>query len=172
LRTIQTTNRGAVLVDDEDFERFGHFNWQINQRGYVHRSIRKGEPGGRFGTVQTLHREILKAPPGFEVDHMNGDTTDNRRCNLRLCSRSGNLCNKRKHKGLSRFKGVSFQKDRGKWRATICIPTLGKGRGKVTTIGRFEREEDAARAYDKAALEHHGEFARTNEMLGLYAQVA
>ncbi len=92
------------------------------------------------------------------ADHINTDSLDNRRANLRLATHSQNSCNSRrdKSKTLSRFRGVSFSKRKGKWFAAIRI------NGKKTWLGYFNDEEDAARAYDHAARKYHGEFAMLN----------
>lgn len=103
-----------------------------------------------------LHRIITGANPGEQVDHRNHNGLDNRLCNLRICSQSQNQANKRKLYGRSRFKGVIRDGKSGKWVARIGVNK------KKYTLGRFENEIDAAKAYDAAAIEHFGEFACTN----------
>lgn len=101
-----------------------------------------------------LGRELIK---GEDVDHINHNGLDNRRINLRVCTRSENLGNQRK--GInqsSNFKGVNWDKFYKKWEARIKIY------GKRKRLGRFESEIDAAQAYDIAAIKHFGEFACTN----------
>lgn len=88
------------------------------------------------------------------VDHHDGNTLNNRRKNLRPCTVTQNLGNAQKWVGRSKYKGVSPHKDR--WRAAIAC------KGKRYHLGRFLNEEDAARAYDAAAIELFGEFARPN----------
>jgi len=102
-----------------------------------------------------MHRLIMDAPDGTDVDHRNMDRVDNRRSNLRLATRAENLRNQ----GLSRnntsgFKGVSRLD--GKWRAEIRV------KWKLIYLGLFDDKVEAARAYDTAAKEHFGEFARLN----------
>jgi hypothetical protein len=106
-----------------------------------------------------MHRTILGAPQGHMVDHINRDGLDNRRINLRAATRAQNACNAIKRHSIrstSQFKGVHWDKARSRWAAQI------KKLGKVTNIGRFISEEDAARAYDTAAKKVYGEFARLN----------
>lgn len=109
------------------------------------------------GKLVRLHRFILNAAPGIHVDHVNGDTLDNRRENLRTASPSQNQMNSRKRaRRTSEFKGVCWHGGAGKWRAYIC-----KGRTQ-THLGMHESEIAAARAYDEAAKRMFGEFAYLN----------
>lgn len=107
-----------------------------------------------------MHRLILDVPKGAEVDHINGNGLDNRRRNLRICTRSENQWNRRlAPNNTSGFKGVyRFQ---GKWRAQI------QSFGKKIHIGLYETRIEAARAYDEVAIKCHGDFAATNKRLGL-----
>lgn len=93
-------------------------------------------------------------PPGKQIDHINGDRADNRIANLRLCDRTGN----RRNSVGSRegYKGVRFRAVTGKWEAAIH-PS-----GRNIHLGTFDTAEAAARAYDAAARQHYGEFARPN----------
>jgi hypothetical protein len=108
-----------------------------------------------------LHRVIAKRmglniQKPFEVDHINANGLDNRRSNLRVVTRQGNNANQRKTRGSSRFKGVSWDKEKKLWRASIKIDQKSK------FLGRFHEEESAAKVYDEAAIIAFGEFARTN----------
>jgi hypothetical protein len=106
-----------------------------------------------------MHRFILGVTdPTQEVDHRNGYGMDNRRENLRLATRSQNGANRRKtaRKTSSRFRGVFWCKGKEQWQATVKL------HGKQIILGYFSDEKDAARAYDVAAVEHHGEFANLN----------
>lgn len=136
---------GGVWVDDDDFERLAIWRWSLNGRGYAQAS------GGRF-----LHRVVMQAACGQYVDHINGDKLDCRKSNLRLCDCSQNRANAAKTQIVtsSQFKGVYRVGER--WRAHI-----GKY-GRTITIGVFDDEIAAARAYDEHALIQFGEFARLN----------
>lgn len=107
-----------------------------------------------------MHRLILGAKPGQVVDHANGNGLDNRRCNIRICTASQNSMNMRKpsHGKTTAFKGVCLISDRAKKKYRASIKNAGKARH----IGYFATAEEAARAYDAAALQHFGEFARLN----------
>jgi hypothetical protein len=104
-----------------------------------------------------LHRFILGLTDGkILVDHKNGDTRDCQRSNMRIATEGQNRANQKKTRGASRFKGVTLHRKSGKWDAQIG------GRMGHRHLGRFDSEEDAARAYDIAAKERFGEFARPN----------
>lgn len=103
-----------------------------------------------------MHRVIMDAKPGEQVDHKNHDGLDNRRCNLRIATGSQNGANQRKTRGSSRYKGVSRQVRASKWQASIRLDSRSKH------LGLFESEEDAAIAYDEAALAQWGDFAHLN----------
>jgi hypothetical protein len=150
--------RKFTIVDPADFYRLNSFYWLTcgkNDNLYAARLIRT--PTGRLNTI-LMHKEILNAPPGLLVDHINTDSLDNRRANLRLATHSQNSCNSRRDKSntYSRFRGVSFSKRKGKWFAAIRV------NGKKCWLGYFANEEDAAKAYDNAARMYHKEFAFLN----------
>ena len=109
-----------------------------------------------------MHRALLglAAPDNRtnDTDHINGNGLDNRRFNLRVCTRSQNQFNRHRASSYSGFKGVWWDKYAGVWRADI------RTNGIVTSLGSFTIAEDAAAAYDKAAIELHGAFANTNDM--------
>jgi len=104
-----------------------------------------------------MHRLLIHAPKGMEVDHINGNGLDNRICNLRICTRSQNQINKGLQKNnTTGYKGVSFIKKHRKYRATIRI------NGKSMYLGEFESAKGAAFAYDNKAKELFGNFAKLN----------
>jgi hypothetical protein len=104
------------------------------------------------------HRIILNAPPELLVDHINHDTLDNRRANLRLCTRSQNMWNRKRRTGTSKYKGVYWRPDRQKWRTQIYLNNIR------VASAHFACEDDAARFYNEKALELFGEFAYLNEI--------
>lgn len=144
--------RGAglvALVDDEDAVRALTFRWHFSVRGYA---VTDSE-----GRKLTLHRLVLGALPGDEIDHRNGDKLDNQRSNLRRCTHVENMRNQRRHKPESSiYKGVTWDRARRRWHAKITVLY------KTINLGRFPDEASAAHAYDAAAREHFAEFARTN----------
>jgi hypothetical protein len=137
-----------AYVDAADYEWLSQWTWHM-LGGYATRWEK--------GRAIFMHREILKPPKGKMVDHVNGNKLDNTRANLRTCSRPENSRNKSKPHGTSsRFRGVSYRKDCGRWYARIRFE------GRLIHLGSFTDEVEAARAYDRKAVELFGEFARLN----------
>jgi hypothetical protein len=116
--------------------------------------------GYMLGRLHQSHRVVFAMTHGRwpigEVDHIDRNPLNNRPCNLREATRSQNQYNSGDRAGTSRFRGVSWDKARGKWTAGI------KENGTRRALGRFDNEEDAARAYDAAVTAAAGEFARPN----------
>ena len=154
---ISLTQGKTTVIDLEDFEKVRKYKWttfQYRHSAYAGRSTPKIK--GKKDTM-FMHRLILDAHKGREVDHINGDGLDNRRCNIRLCSKSQNQANRKKQLGLSsQYKGVSWHKKDRKWMSSIKL------NGKSIYLGEFNREIDAAYIYDDAARKYFGEFANTN----------
>jgi hypothetical protein len=142
-----------VMVDAEDYPKLAKYNWLLaRNRGNKCYAI-----CFENREILHMHRMIMDAPKGMLVDHRDRNGLNNTKRNLRLATHSQNCCN-RIHPGnrSSQYRGVGRYKDKRKYRASICV------KGKKTHLGYFESEEDAARAYDKAAKELHGEFAVLN----------
>lgn len=151
-----------VLLDEEDIIAIDKLKWHVNKsdlaKGYIYfrhtiNNPIKGEPHSLL-----LHRYILGIyDPSIVVDHINGDTCDNRRCNLRPCSRWQNNLNKKIHiKNISGYPGVSWDCKNRKWKAEIQFGY------KKYFLGRYEDKEIAAQKYKDAALELYGQYARIN----------
>lgn len=147
-------------VDYSDFEWASQFNWFVwipsgaPQLIYAVRKVRL--PSGNY-SKRLLHRELLNAPRGVEVDHWDRDGLNNRRKNLRFCSTSQNQGNSRQHKdaGSSKFKGVTWHKGCQKWQASIQFQKVRK------YLGWFDNEDEAGLAYAEASRRLFGEFSRT-----------
>jgi hypothetical protein len=144
-----------TLVDDEDFEYLNQFKWYAKNCGKKKYAVRHYLKAYRNKSKKYMHRELLDAPKGLQVDHINGDSLDNRRCNIRLCTSADNVRNRRKLKEKG-YKGVIWIERVKKWRANIGH------NGKNMYLGYFKNEVDGARAYDKKAKELYGEFANLN----------
>jgi len=141
-----------AIVDDVDYEHLVKIKWYANLDGYAVKRSRWSSESA------LMHRYLMGTPDGLQVDHINGDRLDNRRCNLRLCNTAQNNRNMRPgaRKGSSRFKGVHWCTTRRKWCAMI------KDDHRRYNLGRFSSEIEAARAYDRKASELFGEFFRPN----------
>lgn len=153
---IPLTQGKCAIIDADDYDRVAAHKWcafwdRRRNRWNVHRRRKSHETGPQH---IFLHRFILNAPAGVEVDHIDGDTFNNSKSNLRLCDHQRNLWNQRARKG-SGYRGVYHHND-GRWRASITV------HGKKFHLGSFKNAEDAARAYDRAAEARYGEFARLN----------
>jgi len=150
--------QGQVATVDEKNADLARLNWSCH-KGYAVRHT----PGNN-GKLEYLHRVVLarelgrELRPGEQVDHIDRNTFDDRIENLRLATRAQNMANQGKPKGTysSEYKGVSWNKRAKKWQAYIKV------NGKTIHLGYFIEEFEAAIAYDKAAKEYFGEFARLN----------
>jgi hypothetical protein len=136
---------GVALIDECDLPLITISKWSLMAVGYA--------LGWRDGKNILMHRLIMNAQTGQEIDHANGNRLDNRRANLRFVTRSQNNANRRKP-GPNRFKGIC--KARGLWLAQTKI------NGRPVFIGYFKTDVEAAKAYDAKAVELFGEFAHTN----------
>lgn len=148
-----------AIVDEDDFESLLKFSWfaQRGRNGAFY-AARKDKNNKQI----YMHRQILMAKAGYVVDHANSNTLDNRKENLRTCLSKENLRNRHIDKrNKTGFKGVQLDPRKNLSKRYMAQMTLD---GKSIYLGRFETPEQAALAYNEAALKHHGEFARLNEL--------
>lgn len=164
MKTIQLTQGQVAIVDDDDFDMVNAFKWCSlwNPDTRTFYAVRNSPAvNGKRGMIY-MHREVTNSKAGEYVDHINHDTLDNRHENLRLCTGGQNQANHRMQvNNTSGFKGVSWYKVLGKWEAKLMV------NGKTRHLGYFTTALTAAIAYDRAARDEFGEFALTNQMLGL-----
>jgi len=148
--------KGTAIIDAEDADKVLPYKWRIISGGYAARCRRRADGPGPF--YIRLHAVILGEPSeGTEPDHISGNRLDNRKQNLRPATRSQNLMNKgMQSNNQSGYRGVHWFKHASLWTAKIQ-----KNR-QVTHLGYFHTPEEAAHAYDGAARELFGEFARLN----------
>jgi len=146
-----TKHKTEFLIDAEDLERVMLQAYWWNSNGCIVSRIN--------GKLERLHRFILNPPRNMQIDHINTDETDNRKHNLRICTHAENQRNKIKYiKSTSIYKGVSWNKNRKKWCASV---TLNR---KQFHMGFHDCEIEAAKTYNEAALKYHGEFANLNDI--------
>jgi hypothetical protein len=145
------TYSSIVLITPKDLPTVKAIKWYTNTSGYAMES---------HGNL-LIHREIMKPKSPLVVDHINGNKSDNRRGNLRICTVAQNTVNQSRVRTFSGYKGVSWHDRDGLWYARLSF------NGKNIHLGFFTCPIRAAKAYDVAAAKYFGEFARTNESFGL-----
>ena len=150
---IQATNGLIIEVDDEYYEYLNQFTWSING-GYAQSGMGKGRKHTR------MHRWIAEKE-GLDtsdlIDHKDRNRLNNQASNLRPATKSQNCANRSKRSDCSSdYKGVSYNRTTSKWVAQLSVNK------KSVLCKRFADEIEAAKAYDKAAFEHYGEFATLN----------
>lgn len=158
MKYLYLTKNNVAEVDDDVYTWASQNNWWCTGEGYV---VREGlvSDKERKGKTIYLHAEIMNKDghilkPGEVFDHIDRDLLNNKRSNLRQCTKQQNCCNSPSRKGSSIYKGVTFHSN--KWQARIRVFN------KCISLGHFRLEKDAAKAYDKAAIKYFGDFAYTN----------
>lgn len=148
-----------VLVDDEDYERISRYKWSVNKKSKNDIYFRTHQYVNGNRVTISLHRYIMgcKYRDGNRVDHIDHNTFDNRKCNMRLCTEQENNQNRRKPvTNTTGYKGVRVSTGDNRWGAVVAI------NDKNVRVGTYSSPEEAARMYDMLALKLHGEFACTN----------
>lgn len=155
-KEIPLTRGKFVIVDEDAYDYLMQWKWHYDGY-YAVRTEVIGRKNKRSVEKKIwMHRVINQTPQGMDTDHINCNKLDNRRENLRSCTRSQNAMNCKGRPSSSMFRGVKRHKKNQCWVASISI------KGTRTHLGSFKNEADAATAYNFAALEHHGAFARLN----------
>jgi hypothetical protein len=150
LKTIPLTRGMVALVDDEDYVELSKHKWYAHcVRGRFYAARKNKE-------MVYMHRVITRALAGQQVDHHDTDSLNDQKFNLRICTNQQNSCNKISRCRSSKYKGVYWSKHTNKWVAQICQNY------KSESLGLFEQESEAAKAYDREAIVRFGNFARLN----------
>lgn len=155
MKTIQLTKGAVALVDDEDYDELNKYKWHLHSEGYAVRTTGSGRTRERF----RMHRLIAKTPEEMDTDHINGNRLDNRKENLRICTRAENLRNRFVgSNNASGYKGVAYHKFSKLYHATINMNKKQK------SLGYFKTPKEAAKAYNDSATKYFGEFAKLNDV--------
>ena len=147
-----------AVVDDGEYGYLSQYKWHTFRAGNTYYAARNKYNEQGFRVTSLMHREISPPPDGMEIDHMDGDGLNNSRSNLRFCTKQQNQFNQQNTHRVktSIFKGVIWSREKCKWKAQIGL------KRKIIHLGYFDVEEDAARAYNRAAVTMFGEFAGVN----------
>lgn len=150
---IPLTQGRYAIIDVADYDLVSPHKWYYGDGYAMCHSLHS------HNKIRLMHRLIMNAESNREIDHINRNTLDNRRSNLRFATRQQNCANKGlPHKHSSRFKGVKWNKRDHCWQACIKVDGVPK------SLGYYTDEVEAARAYNKAAQEHFGEYAYLNPL--------
>ena len=151
-KQISLSQEKMALVSDTDYKKVSELKWYYHN-GYAWTRVGSRSADRKMG----MHRFILNPPAGLEPDHINGNKLDNRRENLRLCTHSQNLANRKlQSNNITGFRGVCWVSRDQRYMASIKV------KGKNIYLGYVKRAGEAAAAYDAKALEVFGEFANLN----------
>lgn len=152
MKEISLNKNRFVIVDDRDYENLNQFRWCVDAQGYATRAIYN--PDDQKSRRVLMHRVLMNTPNGYDTDHINGNKLDNRRCNLRIATRTQNIINVSKPNRHNKvgFRGVQMSKE-GRFYSGLIV------NGKRVHLGMFDTAEEASRAYQMAKSEAYKEFA-------------
>lgn len=157
MKRIKLTQSKFALIDKKDFNRIKNYKWCV-----CHLERRQCYAVSRInGKVIPMHRFLLNLTnPKIQSDHKDGNGLNNQRYNIRIATNQQNSMNQRLQlrPKSSKYKGVTWDKNRNKWMTKIKFNQKG------IHLGRFKTQEEAALAYNKKAKELFGKFANLNKI--------
>ena len=157
---VKLTQGQTALIDDEDYSLISPYRWHAHYEPKIDNYYAQSKGKDEYGVHLRMHRVIMKCPKDMEVDHINHNTLDNRKVNLRIVTRSQNQMNRGKQSNnTSGVVGVVWDKTRKKWAARI------KKEGIHYNLGRYKEKEDAVRARKEAEISFFGEFRYKGEVI-------
>lgn len=155
MKKIKLTKGQYALVDDDDYGELNKYKWYCTSEGYA---MRRDNKKNKF-KVLSMHRVLMKARKGQQIDHINNNTVDNQRQNLRKATRTQNQGNQKMHKNnTSGYKGVCWHKTLKYW-----VAQLHTKKGKHYSVF-CKTKEEAAKKYNEMATKYFGEYALLNKI--------
>ena len=148
---ITLHNGREFRIDESDLDLVNSYKWNVHIKKSGYKYVYRFEFLNGSYKMRHFHRELLNCPDKMFVDHQNGDTLDNRRSNLRICTNRQNQWNQKRVRGVVPFKGVTFEF--GKYRSRIRV------NGKKINLGMFKSAQEAAEAYANASRLYFKEYS-------------
>ena len=157
-RRIKLTRGKYAIVNVEDFEWLNQYKWHCSYHGYAKRAVYKRTGKGRRQVEIYMHKLLCPVPDGMIVDHINRNSLDNRRENLRAATQKQNVWNRKfiRKRGKTRYNGIRWDKNKEKWQVRLTI------NGRRKSFGYYADEIEAAKVYDRVAKKYRGEYACLN----------
>lgn len=155
MKEIILTKGNIAFIDDEDFQSLSKWSW------YTHNTYAaRGTFINYTNKLHFMHRQILGLnDPNLFIDHIDGNGLNNQKYNLRVCTHSQNMMNRKKNQNASsRFKGVYWNSEKRKWHVRCVVNK------EIYIVGYYKDEREAALAYNLTASFAHGEFANLNKI--------
>ncbi len=158
MKKILLSQGKYALVDDTDYEEVSKYKWSFDPKGYAFRNTDKSIPR-KDRRIIYLHRQLLDAKKGEYCDHINGDKSDNRKINLRICTNAQNIQNRKIGKNnTTGYKGIQWHPQDKLWHAVITVNR------KIISLKYWKTKKEAALAYNEGAIKYHGDFAKLNKI--------